>query len=84
MIKAVAFDVDNTLVNFMRMKRHAVEAAVEAMIDAGLKGTREEVTEKIFKVYWREGIEDQQIFNKVLLEELGQIDYRILAAGIVG
>ena len=84
MLKAVVFDVDNTLVNFMRMKRHAVDAAVEAMIDPGLKGTLQEVVDKIFKVYWREGIEDQQIFNKVLMEELGHIDYRVLAAGIVG
>lgn len=85
-IKAVVFDVDNTLVNFMRMKRHAVEAAVEAMIDAGLKGTQQEVVDKIFTVYWREGIEDQHIFDKVLKEELGdkKMDYRILAAGIVG
>ena len=36
MIKGVIFDFDNTLMDFMKMKRAAVEAAVEAMIDAGL------------------------------------------------
>ncbi|MBI4063120.1 MAG: HAD-IA family hydrolase [Elusimicrobia bacterium] len=83
-IKAVVFDIDNTLVDFMRMKRYAVEAAVEAMLDAGLPGTKQEVLDKIFQVYWREGIEDQQIFDKVLLQELGRVDHRILAAGILG
>ncbi len=36
MIKAVIFDLDNTLVDFMSMKRQAVTAAITAMIDAGL------------------------------------------------
>ena len=35
MIKAVIFDLDNTLVDFMRMKQAAVAAAVDAMIDCG-------------------------------------------------
>ena len=34
MIRAVIFDLDNTLVDFMQMKRLAVRAAVDAMIDA--------------------------------------------------
>lgn len=83
-IKAVLFDVDNTLVNFMRMKRHAVEAAVEAMIDAGLPVAKESFVEKVFEVYWKEGIEDQQIFDKILANELGRLDHKILAAGILG
>lgn len=83
-IRAVIFDIDNTLVNFMRMKRHAVDAAVEAMLDAGLKGSKKELVEKIFQVYWIEGIEDQQIFDKVLHQEMGRVDHRILAAGILG
>ncbi|MBI2070456.1 MAG: HAD-IA family hydrolase [Elusimicrobia bacterium] len=84
MIKAIVFDIDNTLVNFMRMKRHAVDAAVEAMLDAGLPGVKQELVDKIFQVYWREGIENQQIFDKVLVELLGRVDHRILAAGILG
>lgn len=84
MIKAVIFDIDNTLMDFMRMKRAAVDAAVDAMIDAGLDVKKEEMVEKIFKVYWQEGIEDQNIFDKVLKKELGQIDYKLLAAGIIG
>ncbi len=84
MIKAVIFDFDNTLMDFMRMKKAAVEAAVDAMIDAGLSYKKEQMIEKIYKVYTAEGIEDQQIFDKVLLKEFGKIDYKILAAGIIG
>jgi len=83
-IKAVIFDLDNTLVNFTQAKRLAVEAAVEAMIDAGLKAGKEETVARVYKIYEREGIEDQQIFDKMLAEEYGEIDYRILAAGITG
>ena len=83
MIKAVIFDLDNTLVNFSKVKHEAVEAAVEAMIDAGLNDTKEETLKRVYKIYEREGIEDQQIFDKTLVEEYGGIDYRILAAGII-
>ncbi|MBI3292120.1 MAG: HAD-IA family hydrolase [Elusimicrobia bacterium] len=84
MVKAVIFDFDNTLMDFMKMKRTAVEAAVDAMLDAGLQGEKQTLLDKIYGVYWQEGIEDQQVFDKVLLQELGQIDYRILASGILG
>ena len=79
MIKAVIFDIDNTLTDFMRMKRASVDAAVEAMIDAGLKVEKSAMVEKIFDIYWKDGVEDQRIFDKVLLKEFGSIDYRILA-----
>jgi putative hydrolase of the HAD superfamily len=84
MIEAVIFDIDNTLMDFMKMKRAAVETAVDYMIDAGLDIDKQTMVDKIFKVYWEEGIEDQNIFDKVLLREFGQIDYKILAAGIIG
>ena len=83
MIRAVIFDLDNTLTDFMRLKETAVEAGVDGMLDAGLQLSREEALAKIHQVYEREGIEDQQAFDKFLLEEFGAIDYRIHAAGIV-
>ncbi len=84
MIKAVIFDVDNTLTDFMRTKRAAVESAVEGMIDAGLLADKQKMVETIFETYFKEGVEDQKIFNKVLEREMGRIDYKILAAAIVG
>lgn len=84
MVEAVIFDIDNTLMDFMKMKRAAVDAAVDYMIDAGLSVNKQEMIDKIFNVYWKEGIEDQNIFDKVLVKEFGEIDYKILAAGIIG
>jgi putative hydrolase of the HAD superfamily len=84
MIKGIIFDLDNTLVDFMRVKRAAVAGAAEAMVDAGLKATKDEAIKRIFHMYDREGIEDQRVFDKILADEYGEIDYRILAAGIVG
>ncbi|MBI5623950.1 MAG: HAD-IA family hydrolase [Elusimicrobia bacterium] len=84
MIKAVIFDVDNTLTDFMKTKRAAVDSAVDAMIGAGLRVEKASMVEKVFEIYWKDGVEDQRILDKVLLKELGRIDYKILAAGILG
>lgn len=51
MIKAIVFDLDNTLVDFMLMKRRAIEAAIPAMIDAGLKLPPEEIKLIIDEIY---------------------------------
>jgi len=83
MIRAIIFDLDNTLTDFMKMKRAAIEAAVDGMLDAGLKLPREAASEKIFAVYDREGIEYQQVFDLFLKEELGRIDYKILSSAII-
>src|SRR6266550_2077969 len=50
-IRAVIFDLDNTLTDFMKMKRAAIDAAVDGMIDAGLKLSREEASARIYRVY---------------------------------
>ena len=83
MIRAIIFDLDNTLTDFMKMKRAAIDAAVDGMLDAGLTIPREEVASRIYKVYDREGIEYQQVFDLFLNEALGRIDYKILSSAIV-
>jgi len=83
MIKAVLFDLDNTLIDFMRMKRNSCEAAISGMIDAGLKINKEKALKRLFKLYDKYGMEDSQIFQRFLKEEAGKIDYRVLANGIV-
>ena len=83
MIKAIIFDLDNTLVDFMKMKDDAVTAALKAMIDAGLKMDLTEAHEKIYKIYKEEGIEFQEVFDHFLEECCDTIDHKILAAGIV-
>jgi len=83
MIRAIIFDLDNTLTDFMKMKRASIDAAVDGMLDAGLTLTREEDATRIYQVYDREGIEYQQVFDRFLNEALGHIDYKILSSAIV-
>lgn len=83
MIKAIIFDLDNTLVDFMLLKERAIEAAIHSMIDAGLKLTAKEADRKIHEIYMKEGIEYQQVFDQLFLEEYGYVDRKIVSAGIV-
>jgi HAD superfamily hydrolase (TIGR02253 family) len=83
MIKAIVFDLDNTLVDFMKMKRRAIEEAIPAMIDSGLKITSDEANRIIDEIYKERGIEYQQVFDVLLQRILNKVDYKILAAGII-
>ena len=82
MVKAVLFVLDNTLLDFLRMKKISCEAAISAMVDAGLEMDQELAYTKLFELYGVHGIEHQEIFQKFLKETTGEIDYRILSAGI--
>jgi putative hydrolase of the HAD superfamily len=83
LIRAVIFDLDNTLVDFMKMKRRAIEEAIPAMIDAGLELSVEESNKVIDEIYREQGIEYQQVFDAFLQRVLKKVDYKILSAGIV-
>ncbi len=82
MIRGVIFDLDNTLVDFMKMKELCIKAAVNAMKDAGLDMPDDEATKKLFAIYDSKGIEYQMIFDDFLKEEYGKVDYKLQAAGI--
>ncbi|MCA9754326.1 MAG: HAD-IA family hydrolase [Candidatus Eisenbacteria bacterium] len=84
MIRALIFDLDNTLTDFMKMKEAAVVAGVEAMVDMGLPLTAEEARRRVFEIYDREGIEYQQVFDQLLSDLYGEVRPDVLAAGIVG
>ncbi len=83
MIRAVLFDLDNTLTDFMKMKEAAIEAAVAGMVDMGLPLGRDEARRNIYAVYEREGIEYQRVFDQFLKDLLGRVPPEILAAGII-
>ncbi len=83
MIKAVIFDLDNTLVDFMAMKRQAIDAAINSMIDAGLQLPAEEVRSRIDAIYKERGIEFQNVFDQLLYDVFQKVDYKILSAGII-
>lgn len=83
MIKAVVFDLDNTLIDFMRMKKASCEEAMTAMIDSGLKIKKEAAMKILFELYEKHGIEDKKIFQRFLKRTIGDVDWKILASGIV-
>jgi putative hydrolase of the HAD superfamily len=83
MIKAVIFDLDNTLLDFMKMKEYAVKAAIAGMIEAGLNIDPEKSYETIIGIYEEEGWENQQVFNDFLNKTIGEVNNKYLAAGIV-
>ena len=83
MIKGVIFDLDNTLVDFMAMKRQAIAAAINSMIDAGLKLAPIEAQERIDAIYKERGIEFQNVFDQLLYDVFQKVDYKILSAGVI-
>ena len=83
MIKAVIFDLDNTLIDFMKFKRISCEEAIEAMIDAGLSLPKKKALDELYKIYFKEGLEDPRIFQKFLKKVTGKVDYKKLAYAIV-
>ena len=83
MIKAVIFDLDNTLLDFMDMKSKSIDSAVYGMIDAGLNMSVDSAKKEIYRIYDERGIEHQGVFDEFITNELGHIDHKILAAGIV-
>ena len=84
MIKAVIFDLDNTLLDFVTMKREAVRSALVAMSEAGLDIDSKKSYKRMMQLYEENGWErNQYVFNKFLREIDGRLNYKYLAAGIV-
>ena len=84
MIKAVIFDLDNTLLDFKKMKEYGVREAIGAMIEAGLNCDEEEAYNFIFfKIYHHKGWEYQLIFNDFIKYKTGEIGNKLLAAAII-
>ena len=46
----IAFDLDNTLIDFMKMKKISCEAAISAMIDGGLPMKQKVAYNKLFEL----------------------------------
>lgn len=81
MIKAITFDLDNTLIDFMKMKRLASDNAARAMVKAGLKMGVKKAKDELFETYLKEGIESNTAFEK-FLKKHRQNTEKILAAGV--
>ena len=82
-IKGVIFDLDNTLLDFMKMKEVAVKSAIKGMIEAGLEIDEIESYKDIVSIYEEFGWENQKVFDVFLNKSIGYVDNKFLAAGIV-
>jgi len=70
MLKAILFDLDNTLLDFMQFKRETAKAAANAMIKSGVQEKEKVLYDKIFKIYEEKGIEYQHTFSDILYESV--------------
>ena len=82
-IKGVVFDLDNTLLDFMKMKQVAVRSAIRGMIEAGLQIDEKKSFEDIIALYEKIGWENQKVFDVFLENSIGHVDNKFLAAGVV-
>ncbi len=82
-IKGVIFDLDNTLLDFMKMKQVAVRSAMRGMIEAGLEIDENESFDNIISLYEKIGWENQKVFDVFLENSIGYVDNKFLAAGVV-
>lgn len=83
MLKAILFDLDNTLIDFMGMKKNSMNESIKEMKKAGLRISEKKANSILYKLYIKYGIEHNQIFQKFVLETTGKKDMKIISAGIV-
>ncbi len=62
MLKAIIFDLDNTLVDFMKFKQLTTKAAAKALRKHGWRLSENETIRRIFAIYASKGIEYQKTF----------------------
>ena len=70
MIKAIIFDIDNTLLDFMTMKSNAIKSAVDGMIKNDLEIEYDIAVKQIFDIYNEKGYEHQQVLLPFLFDLL--------------
>jgi FMN phosphatase YigB (HAD superfamily) len=79
-LRAITIDLDNTLIDFMRMKRIAAGAAAQAMVRTGLRMREERARNELFRFYLQADIEGNDIFERFLKRHRALSD-RTMAPG---
>ena len=51
MIRALILDLDNTLIDFVRLKENAIDAGLAGMAEAGLKINKDTSRRRIMEIY---------------------------------
>jgi putative hydrolase of the HAD superfamily len=65
------------------MKEFAVKSAIKGMIEAGLSVDEEKSYNEIIGIYEEFGWENQKVFDVFIEKQIGHVDNKFLAAGIV-
>ena len=76
MIQAVIFDLDNTLMDFMKMKSMSVDAGINGMVEAGLEINYIESKKRIYEIYEEKGYEYQEVFDDFIKEKCGKVNHK--------
>lgn len=67
-IQAILFDLDNTLIDYLKFKQKAARAAAKEMVRQGLPTSEEDAYNRIFAVYQKRGIEYGKTFYEVVVQ----------------
>ena len=79
-LSALTIDLDNTLIDFLRMKRVAAGAAAAAMVKTGLRMREERARNELFRFYLQTDIEGNDIFTRFLKKHRALSDRTMAAA----
>lgn len=80
-VRAIAFDLDSTLVDIIHIKERAAEAAAWAMSDAGLDAPPQTIAADIMRLAYEIGIDRDDIVDEYLRRRNGRRDPRMIAVG---
>ncbi len=83
MLKAVFFDIDDTLYDTSRFARLARKAALNVMIDAGLPLSREEAYRLLREIIAEKGSNYDKHFNVLTERVLGEEKPLLIALGMI-
>ncbi|NOZ82572.1 MAG: TIGR02253 family HAD-type hydrolase [Euryarchaeota archaeon] len=83
MLRAVFFDIDNTLYDSTTLARMARLNSIRAMIDAGLEGEEEELYARLQRVIARFGSNYPKHYDELLKDLRVPWSPKIVAAGVV-
>ena len=77
MIKAITFDLDNTMIDFMAFKKEATYQAAKAMKKAGFKRGVKKLNSELYAFYLEYGLEEGDIIFRLGTTQLagGLIDF---------